>query len=1160
MNEDGRSKRRRASSKPLRYQHDESEDEKSPPTKSPPPASAVKKNGTKRQKTKQNKGTPSATTSKKQPSTNDAKDVGEEETPSKKPRIKIRLSVKGGKGGGTAGSSSPTPTRGKRKAMPEPQDDNNGKKKAGGGKRKIEPEEKVASKSSSREIKVRVKVNNKACREGVAIAVKDEPVTTKKKKAAPKKKVKEEETSGAKSSSKEIKVRVKVDNKTCKEGVAIAVKDQPVKKKKKTASTTNKKVNSSSERQKFIRKWNRLSTQTELMKACEEINVACGRATVEQLHKRLMKWLDGTYPEPQEEIKVRVKVNNKTCSEGVTVAIKGGGKKKKSVGKKGKLKKEEDSDNSDVDEIDEDDEDDMDVKEENEGGDDEDEEMEEVDLPQDNIFEGGAPDISAAKLKFPYRLCKVPTCNKYKKSRSDGYCRIHYQEFGPKSDAKKKGNEDEQSEEEEVEDSKPAAKKTEVPQDVPQEEDSAEQPQDPKTSAENATEGSSAAKGTSTDNSKEAAAATPSVRPSNYVQVTAAFKCSDVVDAVLKSKKSFKKLRNGSRDYIKELAGKEDIKFGNQYWQSIRSLLHDAIDASKNGEEINHASLLRLYTSSNNMAPLSAEDRLTLRSPRSPKKDAPKVQASSLEEEDDIDDGVTKVRVRLSSKLQQGFCQAILPAELREKWEMVAERPKKKKSEETTNKKVSGESKKNEGPTKPENAGGAKLSYYMKQAYGQIGEIDGDDDEYETETIVKELYQCPKCDKTNLTKNGMHAHWGMKHSNYDSKSAKKSGDNGVKCDLSLCKVVGKTTVVVRKKKNNNGNKKVKKRKSTDGALPSLGLPKIGDDAAMKGDESTPHITVSPSRPAWPPQNLKASSRIDPSQLDFEVNLNPIKKTNGSLKCLAVGCEKNQQGSAKFCRTHHNQYLICMGLCGSWECKCGSKIADFQDRCGKCHRWRDGKHPGNGNADPNKSRKVRNSLEVISKRGMEVAELPTVQESTAAVVPLPQAQLDTIAAMSASQQKQVAPAAASFGGIPSEISVSQGTAAEVVAPPPPELPINRNYKVTVKTDNGVEEVPISYPPDNLNYYGSIHPALGYPYISLHYDFNLSYYQNNTYDYLVSGLGRDASSKEGGKEDGSSDDDDDKEGAASSADDSEEKKVDDDNDEDSSRSEVDSKQSV
>jgi len=1030
--------------------------------------------------------------------------------------------------------------------VPEPQKDNNGKKKSGGGgKRKIEPADKGGAKSSSKEIKVRVKVNNKACREGVAIAVKDEPVTTKKKKAAPKKNVKDEEKNDTKSSTKEIKVRVKVDNKTCKEGVAIAVKDEPVKKKKKATTTTNKKVNSSSDRQKFIRKWNRLSTQTELMKACEEINVACGRATVEQLRKRLMKWLDGTYPEPQEEIKVRVKVNNKTCSEGVTVAIKGGGKKKKAVGKKGKLKKEDESDNSDVDEIDEDD-------EENEvGGDDEDEEMEEVDLPQDNIFEGGAPDISAAKLKFPYRLCKVPTCNKYKKSRSDGYCRIHYQEFGPKSGAKKKDAEENDDSEEDFADSKPAAKKTDVHQDVPQEEDSAEQPQDPKTPA-----GAKAS-----EESTEAAAATPSVRPSNYVQITAAFKCSDVVDAVLKSKKSFKKLRNGSRDYIKELAGKEDIKFGNQYWQSIRSLLHDAIDASENGEEINHASLLRLYTTSNNMAPLSAEDRLTLRSPRSPKKDAPKAQASSLEEEDDIDDGVTKVRVRLSSKLQQGFCQAILPAELREKWEMVAERPKKKKSEETTNKKVSaGESTKNEGPKKPENAGGAKLSYYMKQAYGQVGEVDGDDDEYETETIVKELYQCPKCDKTNLTKNGMHAHWGMKHSNYDSKSAKKSGDNGVKCDLSLCKVVGKTTVVVRKKKNNNGNKKVKKRKSTDGALPSLGLPKIGDDAAMKGDESTPHITVSPSRPAWPPQNLKASSRIDPSQLDFEVNLNPIKKTNGSLKCLAVGCEKNQQGSAKFCRTHHNQYLICMGLCGSWECKCGSKIADFQDRCGKCHRWRDGKHPGNGNADPNKSRKVRNSLEVISKRGMEVAELPTVQESTAAVVPLPQAQLDTIAAMSASQQKQVAPAAASFGGIPSEISVSQGTAAEVVAPPPPELPINRNYKVTVKTDNGVEEVPISYPPDNLNYYGSIHPALGYPYISLHYDFNLSYYQNNTYDYLVSGLGRDASSKEGGKEDGSSDDDDDKEGAASSADDSEEKKVDDDNDEDSSRSEVDSKQSV
>lgn len=41
-----------------------------------------------------------------------------------------------------------------------------------------------------------------------------------------------------------------------------------------------------------------MSTQNELMKACKEVNISCGRATVEQLRKRLMTWLDANYPEP----------------------------------------------------------------------------------------------------------------------------------------------------------------------------------------------------------------------------------------------------------------------------------------------------------------------------------------------------------------------------------------------------------------------------------------------------------------------------------------------------------------------------------------------------------------------------------------------------------------------------------------------------------------------------------------------------------------------------------------------------------------------------------------------------------------------------------------------------------------------------------------------
>lgn len=42
--------------------------------------------------------------------------------------------------------------------------------------------------------------------------------------------------------------------------------------------------------------------------------------------------------------------------------------------------------------------------------------------------------------------------------------------------------------------------------------------------------------------------------------------------------------------------------------------------------------------------------------------------------------------------------------------------------------------------------------------------------------------------------------------------------------------------------------------------------------------------------------------------------------------------------------------------------------------------------------------------------------------------------------------------------------------------------------------------ISHPPDDVNYYGTYDADLGYPYISIHYDFNRAYYHNHDYTYL------------------------------------------------------------
>jgi len=94
-------------------------------------------------------------------------------------------------------------------------------------------------------------------------------------------------------------------------------------------------------------------------------------------------------------------------------------------------------------------------------------------------------------------------------------------------------------------------------------------------------------------------------------------------------------------------------------------------------------------------------------------------------------------------------------------------------------------------------------------------------------------------------------------------------------------------------------------------------------------------------------------------------------------------------------------------------------------------------------------------------------------------------------------------------IPSVISVpSQGASAAVSMEQP-------DIRVRVDTAEGSKIVPINYPPDNLNYYGSIHEGLGDPYISLHYDFNRAYYHNCQYNYLHLAADRASCSSQNGE---------------------------------------------
>lgn len=71
-------------------------------------------------------------------------------------------------------------------------------------------------------------------------------------------------------------------------------------------------------------------------------------------------------------------------------------------------------------------------------------------------------------------------------------------------------------------------------------------------------------------------------------------KVVDAVEAALNSKVPLSTLRNSKRDMIRKQA---NLKFASRIWQPIKSLLHLAIDAKENGEDVDRACLLRLYAS-----------------------------------------------------------------------------------------------------------------------------------------------------------------------------------------------------------------------------------------------------------------------------------------------------------------------------------------------------------------------------------------------------------------------------------------------------------------------------------------------------------------------------------------------------------------------------------
>jgi hypothetical protein len=144
--------------------------------------------------------------------------------------------------------------------------------------------------------------------------------------------------------------------------------------------------------------------------------------------------------------------------------------------------------------------------------------------------------------------------------------------------------------------------------------------------------------------------------------------------------------------------------------------------------------------------------------------------------------------------------------------------------------------------------------------------------------------------------------------------------------------------------------------------------------------------------------------INPFMTNLVISDVREKNANGALLCLVVGCSKNAQGRSfvpartaaaddangngngneppaprgggRFCRSHHNAYLIQTGQVESWGCACGNRVVAESDRCGTCHRWRGGiKQHGKSGAEG----------KAPAKKRAKKASLPP---SSAAVAPYP----------------------------------------------------------------------------------------------------------------------------------------------------------------------------
>lgn len=258
---------------------------------------------------------------------------------------------------------------------------------------------------------------------------------------------------------------------------------------------------------------------------------------------------------------------------------------------------------------------------------------------------------------------------------------------------------------------------------------------------------------------------------------------------------------------------------------------------------------------------------------------------------------VTKVRIRICTRLQNGFCRAILPPEVRSRWgfEVGGDSSGKANGGEASSMKDTAGDGMNGTVGKMvvvvggggSSSGGDKGDGENNLSGGGVGSSNQLQDDSMLDLLPEAAPNgAPKCRAVDCPENSIDVSHGFCRKHYNRYEGKEP-----------------------KTPSKDANEMVESENNI-----VLGL-------TAEGGYRSPRTYV-------PPEHL--------AQLSIE----PILNDRGRTLCKIVGCGKmDQSNNDGFCRMHFHMFAVREKSDDDWTCGCGILMAGTQKRCGTCNKVR-----------------------------------------------------------------------------------------------------------------------------------------------------------------------------------------------------------------------------